>query len=214
MKKISHLISVFVIASVLVLPQAAVLAATNSASFAVVYNGYGTVAQASGVVNLIPMAATQPSETHAALVVSKQSVHQPFQLSYTMKTTQQLRTGSTPNPWEVGWFLFGYKSTGAFKYLVMKPDGYGFELGESLLNNNQNFLYTSAFNQDLFPINTDYNVTVLARKNVVTVTVNGKKSLQYTLSSKDTLSLDGQYGFYTEDAAVQVSNIKMQQLMK
>lgn len=199
--------------STLVFPQASVLAATGWGG-TVVYDGYGTVTQTKGLLLMSPKAATLPGETHAALVVSKDSVHQPFQLSYTMKTSQQLRTGSTPNPWEVGWVMFGYKNTGAFKYLILKPDGYGLELGESLLNDNQNFLYTSPRDQDFFPVNTDYTVTILARKNVVTITINGKKYLQYAVSPNDKLSLDGKYGFYTEDASVQVTNIKMQQLTK
>ena len=159
-----------------------------------------------------PKASVKPDETHSALVVSKLSVHQPFQLSYTMKTTKQLRTGSTPNPWEVGWLVFGYKPTGAFKYLILKPDGYGVEMGESLLNDKQTFLYTSTVGQDQFPVNTDEKVVVLAKKNVITVTVNGKKYVSYTMTKKDSLTVDGKYGFYTEDASVQVSNVKMQQL--
>lgn len=211
MNKRNQFFGIIAMLSVLVLPQSSVLAAA-SWNGTVVYDGYGSVSQTRNSVTMIPKAATQPGETHAALVVSKQSVRQPFQLSYTMKTAQQLRTGSTPNPWEVGWVMFGYKKTGAFKYLVLKPDGYGLELGESLLHDNQNFLYTSVIGQDQFPVNTDNDVVIRVKKNVVTVTVNGKKHLQYTMSKKDALSADGQYGFYTEDASVQVTNIKMQQL--
>ena len=180
----------------------------------VIYDGYGTVTtnDLSHQLSMTPKAATQPGETHAALVIGTGSVHQPYQLSYTMTTTKQLRTGSAPNAWEVGWVMFGYKSTGAFKYLVMKPNGYGLELGESLLNNQQNFLYTSTFGQDLYPVNTAYNVVLHVQNNVITATINGKQSLQYTMSTKDALNADGQYGFYTEDAAVTVSNINMQQL--
>ncbi len=172
-----------------------------------IFDGYGTVTNSGGALYMSPQAATQPSETHAALVVSTQSVHQPYQLSYTMNTTRQLRTGSTPNAWEVGWVVFGYTSEGKFKYLTMKPNG--LELGESLLNLQQTFLYTSS---DQFPINQSYNVVLTAKNNVITATVNGKQYMQYTMSSKDALSLDGRYGFYTEDASVQVSNIQMQQL--
>lgn len=178
-----------------------------------VYDGYGTVNWDVNLqqITMSPKPATQPTETHAALVVSKSSYHQPFQLNYTMKTTKQLRVGSTPNAWEVGWLVFGYKTDGKFKYLILKPNGYGLELGESLLNDKQNFLYTSAFNQDLFPVNKDYNVTIIAQNNIITITINGKQYAPYSLTNKDALTVDGQYGFYTEDAAVQVSNIKMEQ---
>lgn len=174
-----------------------------------IYDGYGTVSWNSNFTQLTmsPKAATQPGETHAALVVSNQTLQQPYQLTYTMKTTKQLRTGSTPNPWEVAWGLFGYKPDGKFKYFTLKPNG--FELGESLLNLAQNFLYTSS---DAFPINTDYNVDMKVANNIVTIKVNGKQYLQYSMSSKDQLTTDGKFGFYTEDAAVKFSNIVARQL--
>lgn len=180
----------------------------------VVYDGYGTVKWDSKFLSLSlsPKAATQPSETHSALVVSNGSFQQPYEASFSLKTTKQLRSGSAPNPWEVGWFVFGYKDTGKFKYLILKPNGYGVELGESLLNDQQNFLYTSPINQDNFSINTTYNIVLRAQDNVITVTVNGKQYAQYTMSPKDQLTADGQYGFYTEDASVVVSNIAVKQL--
>lgn len=180
----------------------------------VVFNGYGSATwnTSTQLLTLSPKASVQPNETHAALAISKTSFHQPFQLSYTMKTTQQLRTGSSPNAWEVGWTVFGYKDDGKFKYLILKPNGYGLELGESLLNDKQNFLFTSPFNQDQFPINKNYNVVINAKNNIITVTINDKQYAQYSISAKDVLNLDGKYGFYAEDASVQVSNIIMQQL--
>ena len=178
-------------------------------SWQTVFNGYGTVNWSSDAsrVTMSPKAATQPGETHAALVVSNQSLTQPYQVAYTMKTTKQLRTGSTPNPWEVGWGLFGYKSDGKFKYLTLKPNG--LEMGESLLNLAQNFLYTSSTS---FPINTSYNVDMTVANNVITIKVNGKQYLQYTMSSKDRLTADGKIGLYTEDATVTFSNIVAKQL--
>ncbi len=180
----------------------------------IIYNGYGTVNWDTKLeqLTMTPKAATQTNETHAALVISKTSYQQPFQLSYTMKTTKQLRIGSTPNPWEVGWVVFGYKNDGKFKYLTLKPNGYGLELGESLLNDRQNFLYTSTLNKDFFPINKDYNVIINAQNNNITITINDKQYAQYSITNKDVLTVDGKYGFYTEDASVQVSNIKMEQL--
>ncbi len=179
-----------------------------------VFDGYGTVAWDTGFkqLNMSPQVSTQSSETHAALAVSQTSVHQPFKLSYTMKTNKQLRTGSDPNDWEVGWTVFGYKNDGKFKYLILKPSAYGVEMGESLLNDKQNFLYTSALSQDKFPINNDYKVDLSAQNNIITINVNGKQYVQYDVSNKDILSTDGRYGFYTEDASIQVSNIKIEQL--
>lgn len=180
----------------------------------IVYDGYGTVKwnNKSASLSMSPKAATQPNETHSALVVSNGSYSQPYEASFSLKTTKQLRSGSAPNPWEVGWFVFGYKDTGKFKYLILKPNGYGVELGESLLNDQQNFLYTSPVNRDNFPINTAYNIILRVQNDVLTVVINGQQYVQYTMSPKDLLTPDGQYGFYTEDASVVVSNIAVKQL--
>lgn len=198
----------------LLLPQTAVHAQTSIPWGSVVYDGYGSVTWNTSAkrLTLKPLAATEQSETHAALVVSTKSYRQPFQLKYTMKTVQQLRTGSAPNPWETGWGVFGYKTDGKFKYTILKPNGYGLEIGESLLNDQQNFLYTSMYGQDFFPIGTNYSVVLTAKNNAVTVTVNGKKYASYTMSGKDVLSADGRFGFYSEDAEVQISNIIAKQL--
>lgn len=179
-----------------------------------IFDGYGSVTwnPSLGRLTMSPKAATQPSETHSALVVSTQQLKQPYQLSYAMKTVQQLRTGSAPNPWETGWVVFGYKPDGKFKYVILKPNGYGVEMGESLLNDAQNFLYTSPFNKDFFPITGTYTVVLKVNNNVVTMTVNGRQYMSYTMSAKDVLSADGKYGFYTEDARVQVTNISAKQL--
>lgn len=178
-------------------------------SWQTIYNGYGTVSwnSTNTVLTMSPKTATQAAETHAALVVSNESLTQPYEVTYTMKTNKQLRTGSTPNAWEVAWGLFGYKTDGKFKYFILKPNG--FELGESLLNLAQNFLYTSS---TTFPINTAYNVDTIVANNIVTIKVNGTTYLQYTMSSKDQLTADGKIGLYTEDANVTFSNIVAKQL--
>ncbi|MCX6781177.1 MAG: hypothetical protein NT003_03645 [Candidatus Magasanikbacteria bacterium] len=214
MKKINKILGAIALFLAVAIPSGLVFAATYGWDGTTIFDGYGSVkwSASAHTLTMTPKAATQPSETHAALAVSGRVVHQPFQLSYTMKTVKQLRTGSAPNPWEVGWVIFGYKDTGEFKYLILKPKGYGLELGESLLLNKQNFLHTSTLGQYNFPVNANYNVVLRAQKNVITVSVNGKKYLQYTMSAKDTLPVDGKYGFYTEDASVKISNIKMQQL--
>jgi|GEM_PF-6589762 len=193
---------------------------------AVVFDGYGKVSwnDKEKKLTMAPMASVTkrenkdvPQETHGALVLSNESYNQPFQLSYTMKTTKQLRQNEPPNDWEVGWAVFGAKADGKFKYTVLKPNGSGLEIGESLLNDAQEFLYTSEQGKDQFPINKDYNVVMRVENNVVSLSVNGKQYPPYNMSAdgaKDHLTPDGKFGFYTEDAEVQVSNVKMVQLPK
>jgi hypothetical protein len=144
-------------------------------------------------------------------LLSKTSLKPPYRVQFNLTTLAQLRQNSAPNPWEVGWFVFGYKPDGKFKYILLKPNGYGIEFGESLLNNAQNFLYTSPFNKDFFPAGQTYAVDVNVQGKILTLTISGIKYLSYTLSSKDQLTLDGKIGFYSEDANVQISNVRVTQ---
>ncbi len=193
-------------------------------SFTTVFDGYGKVEYKDGVLFMAPKVSTlkrndpkEFQETHGALAVSNEIYKQPFQLSFTMKTTKQLRQNEPPNNWEVGWFVFGYKDTGAdkgkFKYMIFKPKG--LELGESLLNDAQEFLYVSETDRDLFPIGKEYKVEVRVEDNIVTITVNGKQYPSYKMfasGAKDHLTADGKFGFYTEDAAIEVFGIGGKQL--
>lgn len=179
--------------------------------FQEVWNGFGSTSWSNTTLTLLPKAPTQPLETHSALVVSKTSLKPPYRVQFNLTTVSQLRQNSPPNPWEVGWFVFGYKQDGKFKYILLKPNGYGLELGESLLNDAQNFLYTSPFNRDFFPVGQTYAVDMEVKKQTITLTVNGIRYLAYTLSVKDQLTLDGKIGFYSENAKVVIDNVRVTQ---
>ena len=183
----------------------------GSKQFEELWNGYGSISWANNVLTLIPKVSTQPSETHSAFVVSLASLKPPYRVQFNLTTVSQLRQNSAPNPWEVGWFVFGYKPDGKFKYISLKPNGYGIELGESLLNDVQNFLYTSPFNKDFFFIGQTYAVDMNVQSKYITLTISGIKYLTYTLSTQDQLTLDGKIGFYSEDANVKISNIRVTQ---
>lgn len=176
-----------------------------------VWNGFGSTSWSNTTLTLLPKAPTQPSESHSALVVSKTSLKPPYRVQFNLTTVSQLRQNSPPNPWEVGWFVFGYKQDGKFKYILLKPNGYGLELGESLLNDAQNFLYTSPFNRDFFPVGQTYAMDMEVKKQTITLTINGIRYLTYTLSTKDQLTLDGKIGFYSENAKVVIDNVRVTQ---
>ncbi|NQV89156.1 MAG: hypothetical protein HQ488_02435 [Parcubacteria group bacterium] len=181
--------------------------------YTVIFNGYGQVDtdRSKGSVHLDPMHSTQVGETHAALVVSEQYLHGNYQVSFDLVTESQSRVGSPPNPWEVGWFVFGYNIDRTFKYLLLKPDGFGIELGESLRNDKQNFLWTSRLGDDQFFIGQRYHVSLEVSRNEIIVTIDGVERLRYPLTEKDLLDNDGRFGFYSEDANVTFSNIQMKQ---
>ena len=177
--------------------------------FQEIYNGYGKVEMRQKSINLAPLASSRPGETHAAFVVSQQVLDGEYDVRFTMNTREQLRTGSEPNPWEMGWFTFGYKPDGMFKYLILKPNGYGVELGEFLGDWNQNFLYTSHVGDVSFNTGTEHHVLVRVRENHIVLVVDGVRQMVYQKSERDRLTTDGAIGFYTEDANVTVSHISI-----
>ncbi|PIZ75758.1 hypothetical protein COY05_03260 [Candidatus Peregrinibacteria bacterium CG_4_10_14_0_2_um_filter_38_24] len=112
--------------------------------------------------------------------------------------------------------MFGYKDSGEdkgkFNYIMLKPNGFGIEVGRSLLNDDQEFLYTSEYAKDYFPINEAFDIVMKVKDDIVAMTVNGKTYPPYNIlpkNSKNKLTADGKIGFYSEDVAVEVSNIKV-----
>ena len=79
-----------------------------------VFTGQGRVTgTVPGPVTLSPARATSPAGTHAALLVSARQ-YRDFTAALTVRTIRQLRQGAAgPHPWEVGWVLWHYTSTGA-----------------------------------------------------------------------------------------------------
>lgn len=182
----------------------------DSEAFLEMWNGYGSTSWEKGELTLSPEPARERGETHSALVLSREEFHPPYRLHFQMVNKEQLRQGSKPNPWEVGWFVLGYNEEGKFKYVIVKPNGKGLEIGESLLNDKQNFLWTSIGKSDPYPIGSPLDVDVRVTHDTIHVFVNGKEAAKHKLSKKDKLGLDGRIGFYTEDAAVRVSDIRIE----
>src|SRR5262245_14317418 len=100
-------------------------------SWAFVYDGYGCNAFVSSNANTMlfeqPAVSTQPFETHASLVLGPATAGD-VTVQVDMATTRQLRTGSAPNPWEVGWLLWHYTDDQHFYYVILKPNGW--EIGK------------------------------------------------------------------------------------
>ena len=81
----------------------------------------------NGTYTLSSQTPTSPDETHSALLTSKRTwSDQTF--SFTTTTLAQLRQGSAPNPWEVGWVLWHYTDNTHFYSFIAKPNGW--ELGK------------------------------------------------------------------------------------
>lgn len=192
-----------------------VAAESPSYFWSIIYDGYGTVDRepAEGVLYLSPMVATEPGETHAALMRADERLSGNFELRFRFVTLRQLREGSAPNPWEVAWLAWGYDDLiqhpappdQQFTYLILKPNG--IELGEALPDDGQNFLYTSS--DRLFPVGEEYDVTIRVEDEAITVFVNGEKQFSFDDPSRRTLTSEGYFAFYTEDAEVRLYEVEV-----
>ena len=166
------------------------------------FNGYGSVTRNIDPVlgdslNLTPEVSSAPSQTHSALVTTTGSYGN-FNATYSYRTISQLRVGSQPNPWEVGWVLFHYTNNTHFYYFIAKPTGW--ELGKEDPNypGNQRFLATGS--NPTFPIGSTYHVNVQMSGSTISITVNGTPIVKYTDQQNPYLS--GTFGLYDEDSSV------------
>jgi len=170
----------------------------------IVYTGYGTVAIENGLLSMAPMVSKAPSETHAPLVAvnsnSWNSAWNDYSFSVKMNTTQQLRVGSTPNPWEVGWLLFRYADAQHFYYFIKKTNG--IELGK--FNNGSQTFFVTADNPKL-TLNTWDSYSIAVKGNNIKVSVNGTQVANYTDTNSPYLT--GRIGLYDEDTHVHYDDV-------
>lgn len=164
----------------------------------VAYNGYGRVMQSSASaltpITLIPARPTSPSATHAALALSR-SHWRDVALTIRIRTNHQFR--ADPNPWEVAWLLWHYRSDQHFYYIVLKPNGWELGKEDPAYPGNQRYLATGA--HPVFPPGHWYTVAVRQRGDVITVDVDGRHLVSFTDSHDPYLG--GQVGLYAEDAS-------------
>ncbi len=172
----------------------------------VVFAGYGSVTSTKSTIALAPMASTSPGETHASLVVSQQSfTAAKLSLTAKMTTTTQLRTGSDPNAWEVGWLVWDYVDNEHFSYAIAKPNGWELGKRDPAYPGGQRFLATGS--NVTVPVGTQatYNVTRTVQANGSTLTVlkiQGVTVARFTDTERPYTG--GAVGVYTEDAAIVV----------
>ena len=134
------------------------------------WNGYGTAQTTADstlntyVAALEPKVSTSPSQTHSTLLTTQSSYTSPT-FTVSVRTVQQLRQGSPPNPWEVGWVLWDFNpTTDSFYGVVLKPNGW--ELVKEA-NGTESFIATGS--AQTFPIGNWYNVTVAQSGSQISV---------------------------------------------
>lgn len=175
----------------------------------VVYAGYGCVKVVpNSWLKETPKTAASPGETHAALVTGP-TFSTPFKYTVRLKTIAQLRTGSAPNPWEVGWVIWNYTDDSHFYYFIAKPNGWELGKEDPAYPGGQRFLATGL--TPTFPIGVAYTIRVAQDgSNTITVFVNNNKILSFTDMENPYTS--GQIGLYTEDASAKFTNVVISDL--
>jgi hypothetical protein len=175
-------------------------------SWLFVYDGYGCnafVAPAGNTTLLEqPEVATQPSETHGSLVVGPATTGD-VTVQVDMATSRQLRTGSAPNTWEVGWLLWHYTDDVHFYYVILKPNGWEIGKEDPAYPGAQRFLATGSSLQ--FPIGQWYRVRVVQSGGTIQLFVNDL--LIATAVDNDSPYTGGRIGLYTEDSESYFDNV-------
>src|SRR5438067_13892860 len=90
-----------------------------------------------------PLASKSLSETHSSLTLAT-SEFQDIDISLKVKTKEQLRQGSAPNPWEAAWVMWRYQADWHHYYFIFKSNG--IELGKKqneIQSDSHMFLYTA-----------------------------------------------------------------------
>jgi len=177
--------------------------------FKVLYDGHGLVSCPNGQFIMSTKVPDESAATHAALILSKEpDTEKEFQVDFTFTLDRQLRKGGA-NPWETLWFFFDYipkkKSDIAYDkdtyYTAFKTNG--IELGRAFGKNEQAFIKTT---EDFkFIKGKKYNIKIHRSQNLLQVFVNGDLRFMHNGALSKQNNEFGYYGFYVEDAQVQVS---------
>jgi hypothetical protein len=162
---------------------------------------WGNASFASNAVTLSSTAPTSPSETHSALITSKKTWSN-VTFSVNETTLEQLRVGSAPNPWEVGWLMFRFQNLQNYYYFILKPNG--IELGKKQGSDAQIFLVTADTPQ--LSIGMPYTLKVAVSGPRIQVSVDGLQVIDFTdphpLSS-------GSIGLYEEDSQARFASLAL-----
>lgn len=172
--------------------------------WSVVYNGYGSVATRIDGATLSPRppAGPQGSDTHAALVVTRQR-YGDLAITAQVRTERQLRPG-TPNPWEVGWLLWHETDPQHFYAITLKPNGWELSKQVPGAPGGQNFLASGS--EPRFSTGAWHELTVSQRGGRITITADGHPLAEYT--DRDPYT-SGAVGLYTEDAVADFRNVSV-----
>ncbi len=194
------------------------ISSLQESNWTVLYEGFGNVEldEATGFL-LEPKTATEPDETHAALILSNFDKEdcplQDFRLTVTAVTEAQLR--ATPNPWEVFWIFFNYQGDIDDKftnYFILKTNG--IELGRAFATEGQTFLETTEEPQ--LVVGNPNTYVLEKRGGKLDVWIDEVLVMSYESTDFPDALYDypGLIGLYSEDARVRILSVLVESLSK
>jgi len=160
---------------------------------------WGNAAFEPAAATLSSLVPTSPSETHSALITSKRTWRDGT-VSFTQTTLGQLRQGSVPNPWEVGWVMFRFHDLENYYYFIPKPNG--FELGKKQGSDAQIFLATGT--APGIAVGRSTKIVVSAQGARIRAWIDGVQVVDYV--DPNPLPGAGSVGLYEEDSHVRFTS--------
>ena len=152
--------------------------------------------------------STSTSQTHSTLVTSTQKWGN-LELDIDVKTVQQLRQNSSPNPWEVAWIFFRQTDTFHYYAFLVKPNGIEFDKKDCNTCTDpvqgQQFLVTAS--SPTLKIGGWSHWKITAIGNHITISVDGNKVIDYVDQTMSQQLSSGAIAMYTEDANVNYDNV-------
>jgi hypothetical protein len=172
-----------------------------AATFASQWNTWwGDVSFRANGATLWSQVPTSPELTHSALITTKRTWRDQT-ISFTQTTLSQLRTGSAPNVWEVGWVMFRFRDLENYYYFIPKPNG--FELGKKHGSDTQIFLATGELPR--VAVGQSSKIVVKAEGARIRAWVDGVRIVDFT--DPNPLLGQGSVGLYEEDSQVQFTSV-------
>ena len=163
------------------------------------------------VLQMQPLAPSQPNETHAALAVSNQAfggTGTPYRFAGRMRTLRQLRAVN-PNAWEVAWLFWNFGDNDHLYYFVLKPNGW--EIGKRDpryvvpgVNDGQKIMATGESVKLALGQWYQFDIRVFGAQ--AEIFIDGALVCRFKDTDSSPL-LAGRVGLYTEDAECQWNDV-------
>lgn len=181
---------------------------TTHGRWLAMFDGFGQTTGNDAQVRVSPRPPTTDarSDTHAALVASRQS-YGDLVVTARLRTLAQLRPHQ-PNPWEVGWLLWHVTDRKHFYAIALKPTGWELSKQVPGSRGGQEFLATGS--TPTFALGRWHTVSVIQAGPLIVVSADGQPLVRFR--DTDHPYTHGRVGLYSEDAIVEFRDVHAEEL--